>query len=146
MLVKEILTQKTRDLITVEPQTTLKDAMKLLIDHKISCLLVTAEPKKLVGIISDKDIFKAVYENMSVIETETVEKFMETDVIVGLAEDNVNYIAGLMTINKVRHIPVIEGKDLVGLVSVGDVVKSHMTDIQVENRYLKIYISGDYPA
>ena len=146
MLVKEILTQKTRNLITVAPETTVKDAMKLLIDHRISCLLVTSEPKKLIGIVSDKDLFKAVYENKGVMETETVDRFMETEVIVGLAEDDVNYIAGLMTINKVRHIPVIEGEDLVGLVSVGDVVKAHMTDIQVENRYLKIYISGDYPA
>ena len=146
MLVKEILTQKTRDLITVSPETTVKEAMKLLIDHKISCLLVTTEPKKLVGIVSDKDLFKAVYDNKSVMESECVDKYMETDVIVGLTGDEVNYIAGLMTINKVRHIPIVEGEDLIGLVSVGDVVKAHMTDIQVENRYLKIYISGDYPG
>jgi len=61
-------------------------------------------------------------------------------------DDEVSYIAGVMTNNRIRHVPIVENKQLAGLVSVGDVVKTQMENIQIENRYLKQYIDGSYPG
>jgi len=146
MKAKDILQVKQREPITVSPKTNLKEAMKLLITNRISCLPVLSDDSQLVGIISDKDIFKAIYENPDSFSAMPVGDNMSTNLIVGLADDELNYIAGLMTNNRIRHIPIVKDRQLIGLVSVGDIVKSQMTDIEVENRYLKIYIEGSYPA
>ena len=71
---------------------------------------------------------------------------MTTELIVGIEDDLVDYIATLMTNNRIRHIPIMRGASMIGLVSVGDVVKARLSDMAVENRYLKQYIRGDYPG
>jgi CBS domain-containing protein len=71
---------------------------------------------------------------------------MTTDLLVGLAEDEIDYIGGVMTENKVRHIPIVEKDQLVGLISLGDVVKAEIKRMQIENRYLKLYMEGNYPG
>jgi predicted transcriptional regulator len=71
---------------------------------------------------------------------------MSTHLIVGLPDDEVGYLAGIMTNNRIRHIPIVEGHRLAGLISIGDVVKIKLEDIQIENRYLREYIQDAYPA
>ncbi|HKK21299.1 MAG TPA: CBS domain-containing protein, partial [candidate division Zixibacteria bacterium] len=61
-------------------------------------------------------------------------------------DDDLDYIAALMTNNRVRHIPIVNGEHIVGLVSIGDVVKTQIKNVEVENRFLKQYIEGSYPA
>ncbi len=146
MIAKTILSQKKRTMITVTPGTTIKEAMKLLVSNKISCLPVLDGEEKLVGIISDKDIFWKVYETDCQFQTLTVDECMSTDLIVGLPSDDLSYIAGVMTENKIRHVPIVESDRIVGLVSVGDIVKTQMEDIKIENRYLQQYINGSYPG
>ena len=146
MKVKELLSQKNRPVETIKASSIIKEAMKSLIDKKISCLPIVNDFDELVGIISDKDIFKAVYENVDSIESSQVGSIMSTNLIVGLESDELNYIAGLMTNNKIRHIPIVDKKKIIGLVSIGDIVKNQMTDMEIENRYLQIYINGGYPG
>ena len=124
MKVKEVLENKQREIITVEASTGILTAMELLIKNKISCLPVLGESGRLVGIVSDKDIFKAIYENQDSFRSFTVGDLMTTDLIVGVADDDIDYIGGVMTNNRIRHIPIVEKDKLVGLVSVGDVVKA----------------------
>lgn len=104
------------------------------------------ENDKLIGIISDKDIFAAVYENQDTFTTLKVSDLMSSDLIVGIEDDDINYIAGIMTKNRIRHIPIMEKDKLLGLISIGDIVKAQMEDMEIENRYLKLYIDGTYPA
>lgn len=146
MKVKEILQNKPGKLVTVAPEANIIVAMQLLIDNRIGCLPVISESGRLVGIVSDKDIFKAVYNHQDGFAGLSVGEIMSTNLIVGIPEDGIEYIAGIMTKNRIRHIPIMEGDQLAGLVSIGDVVKCQMSSIEIENRYLKIYIEGNYPG
>jgi len=147
MKVREILNKKSKgEVTTISPEALLGSAMTILIEKKISCLPVLDEDKSLKGIVSDKDIFHCVHAHPKDFAQKTVASVMTTDLIVGVQDDLVDYVAGLMTNNRIRHIPIMDGSVLVGLVSVGDVVKARISDMQVENRYLKQYIIGDYPG
>ena len=146
MKVNEIFIKKNRQIITITLEATLQQAMKLLIDNKISSLPVINENNELIGIVSDKDIFVSLYSDISNITERTVKDIMSVDLIVGIESDDLNYIAGLMTNNKIRHIPIVDGNKIIGMISVGDIVKAQMTNIEIENRYLKNYINGDYPG
>jgi len=146
MIVKDILKCKQKELVTALPTTTIRQAMELLIENKISSLPVVDENQKLVGIISDKDIFKKIYKTEGDYRIFTVGQLMTTNLIVGLAEDELPYIAGLMTNNRIRHIPIVEQDRIIGIISVGDIVKTQMEHIKIENRYLKQYLNGSYPS
>lgn len=146
MKVRDILKTKGREVITIEPSAGVTEAMRLLISRKISCLPVLNESGELLGIISDKDIFKRVYDDPENFVAAQVGELMSTNLIVGIPGDDIMYIAGIMTNNKIRHVPIVEDRRLVGLVSVGDVVKTQMEHINIENRYLKQYIDGTYPG
>ena len=142
MNVKDILESKPRNIVTVGQDMSVSEAMELLIANKISCLPIVDDNDKLIGVVSDKDIFRLIHEDQKKFGAAALKKIMTTDLIVGLVDDEVDYIAGIMTENRIRHIPIVDGKKLVGLVSQGDVVKKQMKSIQVENRYLRMYIDG----
>ncbi|MCP4683854.1 MAG: CBS domain-containing protein [bacterium] len=146
MQVKDILKTKNREVVTATTSTPVPEAMKALISNRISCLPVVSDANKLEGIISDKDIFRKIHEDPDGFRDSTVGDLMSKDLIVGLMEDEIAYIAGVMTNNRIRHVPIVDDSKLKGLVSVGDIVKTQMEKIEIENRYLKQYIGGDYPA
>jgi len=142
MRVRDILESKPREIVSVHQDLAVREAMELLIANKISCLPVMDDDEKLIGIVSDKDIFKLIFGNLDGFAAVQIKDIMSTNLIVGLVEDEVDYIAGVMTENRIRHIPIVDGDKLIGLVSQGDVVKKQMKSIQVENRYLRMYIDG----
>lgn len=145
MLVRDLLDAKeSRPMVVAAPETTAHEAMTLLIDNQISCLPVM-KGDELVGIVSDKDIFKLVFEHRTDFAGMPVKDIMTTDLIVGVMDDEIDYVAGLMSENWIRHIPIMEGKMLVGLVSQTDIVRRQMKHMKVENRYLRIYIDGFRP-
>ena len=147
MKVRDILRTKSySDVHTISQDTILSTSMTILIEKQISCLPVLGEDKSLKGIVSDKDIFRCVHALPNDFGTKTAESVMTTELIVGIEDDLVDYIATLMTNNRIRHIPIMRGASMIGLVSVGDVVKARLSDMAVENRYLKQYIRGDYPG
>lgn len=145
MTVKELLLEKQSEIHTIDKQTSIVKAMECLITNKISCLPII-EQEELIGIISDKDIFKTIFENRSHFDELAVDNFMTDDVIVGVLDDDIEYIANMMTKNRIRHVPIVDGKKLIGLVSIGDIVKAKEQDITIENRYLKQFIEGTYPG
>lgn len=146
MLVQEILQGKPRAIVTSDPSMSIRRAMELLLQHHISCLPILSEKRELVGIVSDKDIFKLVFENPQAAFSATVGTIMTTNLLVGLPTDDLGYIAAIMTNNRVRHVPIMDGNQLIGLLSVGDIVKTQMAHYETENRYLRQYIDGTYPA
>ncbi|MBU8934318.1 MAG: CBS domain-containing protein [candidate division Zixibacteria bacterium] len=145
MKVNGILKNK-RDVISITPDVTIKETMKMLIENKISCLPVMDKDDKLVGIISDKDIFGASYRDEKGFAAATVAELMSTDLIVGVPDDDLNYISGVMTNNRIRHIPIMDDGKLAGLISVGDIIKANMSSMEIENRTLRQYIDGSYPG
>jgi CBS domain-containing protein len=144
MLVKHVLEKKKRPNVTVRPEASIKEAMELLMTNKIRCLLVVNENTDLAGIISVTDIFKASYHAPGDFREKAVRDVMTSDVIVGLMDDEVSYIAGVMTKNRIRHIPVMDNKKLAGVVSSGDILKAQAEHHKVENRYLRMYIEGTH--
>jgi len=144
MLVKELLKNKNRGVITATSSMSIPDAMDLLISHQISCLPVLDEEGILTGIVSDRDIFRAVHKDKVGFKKLKVGDLMTRELMVGVPDDDIQYIGGVMTQNHIRHIPIVEKNNIVGLISIGDVVKAHIDSIEVENRYLRTYITGNY--
>lgn len=144
MLVRDMLKTSPHEIITVDPKTGVRAAMETLISNKIGCLPVLDTGGELVGILDDQDIFRAVYENQEEFEKFTAEDLMTSDLIIGMPGDDLNYIAGLMAKNNIRYIPIMDDKKMIGLISPGDVVKAQMTHIEIENRYLKMYMEGTH--
>lgn len=142
MQVRELLKNKNRDVITAVGSMSITEAMELLILNQISSLPVINESGKLEGIVSDRDIFRAVYKDKEGFSELTINELMTKHLMVGLPDDDIQYIAGVMTKNRIRHVPIVEDDIIIGLVSVGDIVKAQLDSVEVENRYLKTYITG----
>ena len=142
MLVRTLLDQKPRAVITADPTMTMEHAMDLLISNNIGCLPVIKRDGSLVGIISDKDIFRRIHQTRGKYHDLTVEDVMSTDLIVGLPSDEIAYIAGIMDKNWIRHVPIVEGEEIVGLVSQRDIVKFEASSHEIENRYLNLYMDS----
>jgi len=142
MLVKDILESKAREVVSVEVGTTIDEAMDLLISKGISCLPVVEGGEHLIGILSDRDIFRKIHQTKGDYHSLKVGDLMSTDLIVGLPEDDLEYIAGLMSKNWIRHVPIVQKDQIVGLVSSRDIVKAEATRTEIENRYLRLYMDG----
>ena len=141
MLVKTMLDSKPKEIVTAKPSTKIDEAMDLLISKNIGCLPVLDEGGKLIGIVSDKDIFKKIHETGGDYHELRVKDVMSDAIIVGLPDDDISYIAGLMGKNWIRHIPIVEEEQLIGLVSQRDIIKIQAKKTEIENRYLKLYLN-----
>jgi CBS domain-containing protein len=145
MKVKDILAAKGNRVVTIEKDTSVIDAMSIFSANRIGSLLIVDKTNTILGIIGARDVLMAVVNHPDTIKTITVEKIMTTNLIVGTEDDHVDYILAVMTENRIRHIPIMNGENLVGMVSIGDVVKALLKEKDVENRYLKDYIADKYP-
>lgn len=154
MRLKDILRQKGGDVVTIESDRTVHDAICRLNEHKIGALVVTGEGGEIAGIITERDILHQCGErclrvNESFAEDEgcpaMVRDVMTADLVIALPDDALDYAMGIMTKNRIRHLPVLEGGKLVGMVSIGDLVKASLEETEYENRQLKDYIYGVAP-
>jgi CBS domain-containing protein len=120
--------------------------MSLFIANRIGSLVVVDKHNRILGIVAPNDVLKAVHKDADNISAMTVSEVMTEDVIVARPDDDVDQLMAIMTENRIRHLPVMEGGRLTGLVSIGDVVKAQLTVQDVEIHYLKDYIEGKYPG
>ncbi len=146
MKVKDILAKKGSQVITVREETTVLDAMSVFSSNRVGSLLVVDKNDAILGIIAARDVLMAVMNDLQGITELPVSKIMTKELIVATEDDNIDYIQAIMTENRIRHIPVLDGRELKGLVSIGDVVKLLLKAKDVENRYLKDYIADKYPG
>ena len=152
MKIKDILHEKGNDVVTIEPNGTVQEAISRLNEHGIGALIVTGERGETSGIITERDILRvcgdrciALSEPSLLEETSCpslVQDVMTKDLIIGVPDDDLDYVMGIMTKNRIRHLPVMDGKKLVGIISIGDVVNAHLAESEFENRMLKDYIHG----
>lgn len=142
MLVRALLEQKPRQVISAHPAMSIENAMDLLISNNIGCLPVVDRENNLVGIVSDKDIFRRIHQTRGKYHSLTIEDVMSTDLIVGLPDDDVSYIAGIMDKNWIRHVPIVDGEQIIGLVSQRDIIKTEAAHREIENRYLNLYMDS----
>ena len=139
MTVRAILDIKGHQVESVEPQTTLADAAKLLADRKIGAVLVMSG-SRMEGILSERDIVRSLGERGAAVLTEPVSDVMTRRVVSCRPADTVASIMETMTTGKFRHLPVIDGGLVVGLISIGDVVKWRVQEYEAEQEALRQYI------
>lgn len=142
MKVSDLLKEKGGQVITVSPEASIFEAMRLLVENKIGSLVVRDDEGKLVGILSERDILKAAFEGYDSLKAKKVTNLMTTNLIVAIPEDDLEYIKGIMTVNHIRHLPIVTRDGIVGIVSIGDIVKYQLQETQVQNRYLEEYMFG----
>ncbi|MBD3615111.1 MAG: CBS domain-containing protein [Gracilimonas sp.] len=145
MQVKEILNQKGRDIYSVQPDETVYKAIEKMAEYNIGALLVM-ESGKLTGIVSERDYRNKVILKGRTSKTTAVKEIMTEEVIRVTSSDTVNLCMQLMTDKKIRHLPVVDEEKVVGVISIGDVVKTVIAKQKVEINSLRDYIGGGYPG
>jgi CBS domain-containing protein len=142
----DILRVKGTNVHCIEPRATLAEVVRKLVDFKIGSLVVRdgfgAHQGGVVGIITERDILRACADGCVSLADRRVEEFMTREVLTGSPLDSIDETMGLMTEHRVRHLPVMDGDELKGMISIGDVVKAHHHMAVVENHYLKSYIQS----
>jgi len=141
MTVKAILSRKGNDVITIEPTVTLSAAVNILAEHRIGALVVVAgADEQVAGILSERDIVRALAQRGPGALQEAVGQVMTRRVVTCTESDTVAALMERMTQGKFRHLPVVERGKLVGLVSIGDVVKHRLGEMEHESNALREYI------
>ena len=140
MNVKVILAAKGGDVVCIEPTADLAAAAKLLSARRIGVLVIRGAGGRLSGILSERDIVRAVSEHGAGALALPVAQVMTRNVVTCSEEDSVAGIMERMTVGKFRHLPVVTEGRLVGLVSIGDVVKQRVEEVERESEALRDYI------
>jgi CBS domain-containing protein len=140
MIVKTIIDAKGGQVVTIDPTATLDTAAKLLAERKIGALVVLGADQRVVGILSERDIVRVVSASGAAALAEQVGQVMTRKVATCTCDESITSIMERMTAGKFRHVPVIEGGHLVGIVSIGDVVKNRIEEIEQESAALRDYI------
>jgi len=141
MLVSHILRDKGRDVLAIGSDATLAEAACVLTKHRIGALVVRAGAAAFVGVLSERDIVRAVAEHGAAALTLSVAERMTKDVATCEETDTIEDIMETMTRCRFRHMPVIDGDMIVGIVSIGDVVKTRIAETMREAQALKEYIA-----
>ncbi len=131
MKVKHILASKGMNVITIRPDQQVRDAIAMLTQHGIGALVVVDDSNKPVGIISERDIVRHAAVDEEVF-SQIVSSIMTRNLITGIPQDDIASIAHTMTENRFRHLPIVEGDDLIGIISIGDVLKAERDEYRGE--------------
>jgi len=142
MSVKEILAQKGSEVFAINETAKLRDAIKMLNARNIGVVLVTNDAGKLTGILSERDIIRRSLVQETGFRDEPVTKSMTRKVLTIGPGASVDEVMEIMTHSRIRHVPVIEGGKLAGLVSIGDIVKRKIADAEQEVDSLREYIAA----
>jgi CBS domain-containing protein len=140
MTVSMILAAKGRDVVTIEPNASLADAAKLLAEKRIGALPILGADRRIVGILSERDIVRALAERGASALDEPVSAAMTRRVSTCNENETVSNIMERMTAGKFRHVPVVDQGRLVGIVSIGDVVKHRLLQMERDAAAMRDYI------
>jgi CBS domain-containing protein len=141
MTVRAILAHKGHDVVTIAPAATLSEAVKLLSERRIGAVIVTGADSRVAGILSERDIVRVIGERGHAALEENVSTVMTRKVVTCTETDTIAFIMERMTAGKFRHLPVVDQGRLVGVISIGDVVKSRLHEIEHETEALREYIA-----
>lgn len=141
MTVRAILDKKGHDVFTVGPNVKLADAIRALTEHRIGALVVTNGDHKIVGILSERDVVRVIGKEGAAALDRTVREVMTPKVKICNENHTVNQVMEIMTNGRFRHLPVEKDGYLDGIVSIGDVVKRRIEDVEREAEEIKAYIA-----
>jgi CBS domain-containing protein len=141
MTVRAILSRKGGDVVTIAPTASLSAAVKLLAERRIGALVVTGPDNRVAGILSERDIVRTLAERGPAALEDNVAAVMTRKVTTATEADTIALIMERMTAGKFRHLPVVDQGRLVGVISIGDVVKLRLEEIERESEALREYIA-----
>ena len=143
MRISDILRVKGENVVTVTPETTVERLLAVLAEHKIGAAVVSGEGTTVDGIVSERDIVRALAERGAGVLAEPVSAIYTADVRTVAPEAELAEVERLMTERRFRHVPVVVAGGLRGIVSIGDVVKKRIDELETERESLAGYITGE---
>ena len=141
MKVKDILNKKSTTVVTITADKTLLEASYLLAEYNIGAVVVVEKGGTSVGILSERDIVRKMATLKDEVFKLRVADAMTADVITALPDDDLSHVSGVMTDKRIRHLPIMDDQKLVGIVSIGDVVKAQLDHVENEAYMLRQYIT-----
>ncbi|WP_421851245.1 CBS domain-containing protein [Oricola sp.] len=142
MMVKNILSDKGQDVFTLPLDATVTDAVSSLAEHNVGALVVATADKVIKGIISERDVVRAICRTGASVLDQPVSQIMTSDVQTCTEDSTVPQLMELMTKGRFRHLPVERDGKLVGVVSIGDIVKRRIEEIEREAEDIRSYITS----
>jgi CBS domain-containing protein len=143
MLVSQILKSKPGDgVITIAPGATVADAVKVLSDRRIGALIVSPDGKHVAGILSERDVVREMGRRGTACLSDRVETLMTARLVSCVQSEQTDAVLQKMTDGRFRHMPVMDGDEMVGLISIGDVVKARLEELGAEKDALEGMIKG----
>lgn len=146
MKVKDVLRMKGGQVLSINADASIQEAIRLMTEQDVGSLLVRDASGQFVGLITERQIIRYWNQHPEATATVPVREAMNRNPLVVFPDDDLDYVMGVMTENRVRHVLVLSDGELVGIVSIGDMVKAQLEDTQVENRYLQDFIAAKYIA
>lgn len=142
--VRACLERKEPRLIISSPDDTVETAIRKMVVNKIGAMPVCDGQGNLIGIVSERDLLKECSQRAKQINKIRVKDVMTKDVVIGLPDDDLDYVMDVMTQKGIRHLPIMDGPKLEGMLSIRDVVDIQLEKSKAEARFLNVYISGGY--
>ena len=142
MRVHDVLRRKGADVVTVRPEATVRELLHTLAEHRIGAVVVSTDGTSVDGIVSERDVVRRLHDRGPEVLDVPISEIMTVEVSVVGPDEHLEHLMGLMTNNRVRHIPVVVDGALAGIVSIGDVVKHRIEELQSERDQLTAYITG----
>jgi len=140
MRIADVLRSKGGAVVTIDPDATVAELLAGLAEHNIGAMVV-AGPDGLKGIVSERDVVRQLHAHGASLLSQPVENIMTSMISTCSKSDTVDSLTLLMTEHRVRHVPVLEDGKLIGIVSIGDVVKTRMEELESEHEQLQSYIT-----
>jgi CBS domain-containing protein len=141
MSISQLLAQKGSEVIVIRPEATIADAVSLMKERHIGALIVSVDGSKISGILSERDIVRALDSNGPDLLQDKVSDIMTRLVVTCRPSSTLDEIMELMTNGRFRHLPVVDNGSLAGIISIGDAVKAKLEELQGETEVLRQYIS-----
>ncbi len=140
MKINDVLHGKpSQAVVTVRPDATVRELIALLAEHNVGALVVSSDGTRVDGIVSERDVVRQLHSDAQVLDA-TVETIMTSDVHTCAPDDSLDGLMSVMTERRIRHVPVCDGDRLVGIISIGDVVKHKIQTLQFERDQLDSYV------
>ncbi len=154
MNVRDLIKEKPNIVYSTDQESSVAEAIEQMVEHEVGALIVTQENRP-VGLLSERDIIKCWIsigyganepKGHRLFKDIKVREVMSGNLIVVEPSDDLCYVMNIMIKNRIRHLPVVENHQLVGVLSMRDVVRTQVTTLKAENHYLKEYITDQYPG
>lgn len=142
MKISDVLRSKGAGVITVQPDETVSGLLALLAEHRIGACVVSSDGRRVDGIVSERDVVRHLHSTGTAVLSGPVSAIMTGDVTTGTSADDIAEMAGIMTEQRIRHVPVLDADGaLAAIVSIGDIVKHRLSELQSERDQLRDYIT-----